>query len=62
MKQVHFNISDEVYSEFHKLFPSRGEKSTFLRQVLLVAIKNASKKDLFASVVLGKEKERGQSR
>ena len=54
MKQVHFDVSDEVYAQFHKLFPSRGEKSAFLRQVILTSIKNASKKDFFANIVLGK--------
>ena len=54
MKQIHFNIPDEVYEQFHKLFPSHGDKSAFLRQVVIVSVKNASKKDFFANVAMGK--------
>jgi hypothetical protein len=55
MKQLHIDISDELFERFHKLFPGYGEKSTFIRQVIVLAIKHSSKKDYFANVVLGKE-------
>lgn len=60
MKQMHIDIPEELYERFHKLFPEYGEKSKFIRQVLVAAVKNASKKDYFANVVLGKEDKNGK--
>jgi hypothetical protein len=54
VKHLHINVPDTVYAEFHKLFPEQGAKSRFIRQVIVAAVQNASKKDYFANVVLGK--------
>lgn len=60
MKNIHFSVPNEVYSEFHKLFPMRGDKAHFLRNVIVSAIRHADKKDFFALVTMGKEKIREQ--
>ncbi len=45
-KQIHFDIPISVFEEFHRLFPGKGERSTFLRKMIAHAI--SFKKDTFA--------------
>jgi hypothetical protein len=55
MKQMHIDLPVPLYAAFHKLFPSRGEKTLFIRRVIARAIATAEDSDVYADIVLGME-------
>lgn len=55
-KEIHFAVDKELYEEFHRLFPARGEKTIFFTRLMRVAVEK--EKDIFISSVWEEAKER----
>ena len=58
MKQMHIDLPVPLFEQFHKLFPSRGEKTLFIRRVIARAIATAEDSDVYADIVLGMENKK----
>jgi len=44
MKRFPFNLSDEQYEDFYRLFPDHGQRTRILRKCVQVVIRNAREK------------------
>lgn len=49
-KQIHFEVDQELFEEFHRLFPGWGEKKSFFTQVMEIAVEKGRKR--FADEVM----------
>jgi hypothetical protein len=50
MKQVHFRIEEELWEEFAKIFPFKGEPSAFFKRCVIAAV-GFNKKKLNGNMV-----------
>lgn len=42
-----FRLPTSLYEEFYRIFPGKGERSTFLRRMIVYAISLRKEKDCF---------------
>jgi hypothetical protein len=42
LKQIHFRIEEDLWVEFKKLFPYKGEPSAFLKRCIIAAITHST--------------------
>ena len=63
MKNLHIEIPDELFDQFFRMLPGKGERKAFLITVIKQAIALQAHKDYFASMVLknslGEEEKKG---
>ena len=52
MKEIHFQIPDELYEALHKVLPARGEKTLFFTRIVELAVEQARERDTFAARIL----------
>lgn len=38
-KQIHFEVPKELYEDFHRLLPGRGEKKAFFLRLMELAVR-----------------------
>lgn len=46
-KEIHFVVDKILWEKFHKIFPGRGEKTTFFRRVMQLAVLKQGERDAF---------------
>jgi hypothetical protein len=37
-KKINFRIPEELYRQFYRIFPGRGEQTQFFRQIICIAV------------------------
>lgn len=51
MKDIHFQIPIELWEQFYKVFPDRGERKSILTRFIKEAIRLQSLKDYYLTVI-----------
>ena len=57
-KLVQIRLPTPIYEEFFRAFPGRGERSLLITRFIMLATKQAKKKDSFIEAVLEEARER----
>ena len=42
-KHIHFEVDQDLYEDFHRIFPGRGEKRSFFVQVMEIAVEKGKR-------------------
>jgi hypothetical protein len=50
-KLIQFKVPAEMYEEFYRAFPARGERSNVLRKLVVLATDMAKHKDAFYEMI-----------
>lgn len=60
-KQLNIRAPREMYEQFHRLFPARGEKQTFFLRMMELAIEKGSKWSMIQAVQEEVEEKYGKT-
>jgi hypothetical protein len=50
-KSIHFTVPKELYEDFHRLFPKRGEKTAFLSRIVKLVVEKAEEGETARRVI-----------
>ncbi len=50
-KLIQFKVPVEMYEEFYRAFPQRGERSQILRKLVVLATRMSKDKDAFIEMI-----------
>lgn len=50
-KHIHFIVPTELYEEFHRIFPGRGEKTAFFTKIMMIAVEKSEEFDIAGRVM-----------
>lgn len=50
-KLIQFKVPVEMYEEFYRAFPQRGERSNILRRLVVLATRMSKSKDIFIEMI-----------